>query len=593
MISQCQASCFSIEIGLLLIETDMNEPSNLEFYRQVIELENDPSRPEIRFYNPDYSQQRALQAIAHSRKLEFEYHLGTARVFRKPSYATSSSSTDIPHTISSLFALEPKNNFGYEPAMGADVWPRCVPSRPLVGHVSSSTCLSESPGPVLYSRDTTPISMSSISLGFIAPLKAPNRLRQGSPVMNRPPVTRRRAGSNVNDYEPLALEPQGLPSLRESLTSSSSSSTVKCDSKTKEKKRKRLSPLPPSPPPRKASQGFKKALMEEQDIPSKLLQQPSKLVLTLPFDSSHVNLPISSHIHQNSNHPPRSSKNGTPDQPSQLGHGEAGFPYMPEEYEGFQAWGSPTILTADGSVHPQESSNVFPDDLLDLNSDCRDPHLQLTDYAMLGSNSTSSLQPADTISSWPYPNGDGTLHQAESSGSQFQPQTDPTLGMDMGRFLLERSYDMSRPPSNSSFQVSSTGEPLQMPSYEDFSAMLEEAPSFSGRQSFSSDCRPPMLSSHGSFHAFQPASRSSSVSSLHSDRGRSRISKLFKRSSNGSMYSPGIGENVFSSRSSSRASSGVGRTGPLGYIARAGMKAVRAVGGACWRCKILGKKVNV
>jgi hypothetical protein len=35
-----------------------------------------------------------------------------------------------------------------------------------------------------------------------------------------------------------------------------------------------------------------------------------------------------------------------------------------------------------------------------------------------------------------------------------------------------------------------------------------------------------------------------------------------------------------------------GRTGPLDYLAPVGMKAVKAVGGACWRCRILGKKVG-
>jgi hypothetical protein len=50
------------------------------------------------------------------------------------------------------------------------------------------------------------------------------------------------------------------------------------------------------------------------------------------------------------------------------------------------------------------------------------------------------------------------------------------------------------------------------------------------------------------------------------------------------MYSSGMGEHVFDSnqvRSSSRASSGrSGRTVPLNKLARAGMKAVRAIRGA-------------
>lgn len=98
------------------------------------------------------------------------------------------------------------------------------------------------------------------------------------------------------------------------------------------------------------------------------------------------------------------------------------------------------------------------------------------------------------------------------------------------------------------------------------------------------------------FHSGKAASRPGSLSSLHSERGRRRNSKVLKRSSNSSMYSAGMGEQVFDSnqtRSSSRASSGrSGRTGPLSKLARAGMRAIKAIGGACWRCKILGKKVS-
>jgi hypothetical protein len=63
-------------------KTDMNVPSNLEFYRQIIELESNSSRHEITFKNLNHSEQRSLQAIAHSRKLKYEYHHGYARVFR-------------------------------------------------------------------------------------------------------------------------------------------------------------------------------------------------------------------------------------------------------------------------------------------------------------------------------------------------------------------------------------------------------------------------------------------------------------------------------------------------------------------------------
>jgi hypothetical protein len=94
----------------------------------------------------------------------------------------------------------------------------------------------------------------------------------------------------------------------------------------------------------------------------------------------------------------------------------------------------------------------------------------------------------------------------------------------------------------------------------------------------------PLPPSRCGFQSSKPASRSGSVSSLRSNRGRNRISKIFKKTSNRSMYSSGMGEHVFDSnqvRSSSRASSGrSGRTVPLNKLARAGMKAVRAIRGA-------------
>ncbi len=109
---------------------------------------------------------------------------------------------------------------------------------------SPSTRFSESPGPGAYSRDTTPTSMSSQSPGIIAPLKTGTpRLRQGSiPMLNRPPVTsvtRRRAASIPNDAAATPIDPSGLPSLRESLTSSSSNSTVKGEGKEKEKEKEK------------------------------------------------------------------------------------------------------------------------------------------------------------------------------------------------------------------------------------------------------------------------------------------------------------------------------------------------------------------
>lgn len=192
---------------------------------------------------------------------------------------------------------------------------------------SPSTRFSESPGPGSYSRDTTPTSMSSQSPGIVAPLKITTpRLRQGSPALSRPPVTsatRRRAASTPIDVEGASADQPGLPSLRESLTSSSSNSTVKGDGKAKEKKKKkRLSPMPPSPPPRKSSQKFKKSHHEEQESPSKPSEVPAKAIVTVGTSpakprSSPLALP------QKTGPPTRPSRDGTPDLQSQLGESMA------------------------------------------------------------------------------------------------------------------------------------------------------------------------------------------------------------------------------------------------------------------------------
>ncbi|TVY71527.1 hypothetical protein LSUE1_G009311, partial [Lachnellula suecica] len=189
---------------------------------------------------------------------------------------------------------------------------------------SPSTRFSESPGPGAYSRDTTPTSMSSQSPGIIAPLKTnPQRLRQGSPALTRPPITRRRAGSTPNEVEEPQLDAQGLPALRESITSSSSNSTVKNDTKEKEKekkkKKKRLSPLPPSPPPRKSSQKFKKTPSDQEESPSKPSRAPAKPVMMSPSESSPILRNASAQSGTKNTPPLRPSRDGAPDLRSQLG----------------------------------------------------------------------------------------------------------------------------------------------------------------------------------------------------------------------------------------------------------------------------------
>ncbi len=127
---------------------------------------------------------------------------------------------------------------------------------------SPSTRCSESPGP--FSRASTPTSMSSHSPALLLGSKANIRTRQLSPTRSRPPVTLagRKVGGLVPSQDIGKLESQGLPALRESLTSSSSGSTVKAGERgpnniaRPKTKKIRLSPPPPSPPLRKSSKKF-------------------------------------------------------------------------------------------------------------------------------------------------------------------------------------------------------------------------------------------------------------------------------------------------------------------------------------------------
>ncbi|TGO51189.1 hypothetical protein BOTNAR_0365g00060 [Botryotinia narcissicola] len=59
---------------------DMNISGNLELYRKIIDFENDTGKHELIFGNLDRSQQRAVQSIAHSRNLDYEYQQGYAKV---------------------------------------------------------------------------------------------------------------------------------------------------------------------------------------------------------------------------------------------------------------------------------------------------------------------------------------------------------------------------------------------------------------------------------------------------------------------------------------------------------------------------------
>jgi hypothetical protein len=117
----------------------------------------------------------------------------------------------------------------------------------------------------------------------------------------------------------------------------------------------------------------------------------------------------------------------------------------------------------------------------------------------------------------------------------------------------------------------------------------------------------PMLSRQSSVASFKGHSSRLSINSAiesepgsigDEDRGRSAFhsrASSFGQYSVASGQSASYSEIVFDSKSgqSSRASSRSGiRRGPLSEVARAGMKALKVVG-ACWRCKILRKRVRV
>ena len=197
---------------------------------------------------------------------------------------------------------------------------------------SSSPCtrFSESPGPGPYSRDTTPTSMSSQSPGMVTPLRFPGagvRMRQVDAIQTRPPVSRRRGGSISNELDLVSADPQGLPSVRESLTSSSSNSTVRELERKDSKKRKQLSRLAPSPPPRISSHKFTKSHDGSLSPPrpwrapptqptapaAQLLPKPGSFSRPRPAQTAQQVPP------PRGQPPRRPSRDGTPDLYSQIG----------------------------------------------------------------------------------------------------------------------------------------------------------------------------------------------------------------------------------------------------------------------------------
>ncbi|KAF7930018.1 uncharacterized protein EAE97_009615 [Botrytis byssoidea] len=91
---------------------------------------------------------------------------------------------------------------------------------------------------------------------------------------------------------------------------------------------------------------------------------------------------------------------------------------------------------------------------------------------------------------------------------------------------------------------------------------------------------------------FASGSRSGSVSSVRSEHGRNRITQTSRNSSvsrHNFLKSQAM-DVAHDSPSRYVSSGGSGRSRPLTSWARIGMIAIKMIGGACWRCRILGKK---
>jgi hypothetical protein len=57
--------------------TDLNDPSTLDLYSQILLFKSNPFEGELIFDNPDKSRQRILQSLAHRLGLEREYAAAT------------------------------------------------------------------------------------------------------------------------------------------------------------------------------------------------------------------------------------------------------------------------------------------------------------------------------------------------------------------------------------------------------------------------------------------------------------------------------------------------------------------------------------
>ncbi len=201
--------------------------------------------------------------------------------------SVSASTTYIPSARPAVSSRMVSGSGGSEVRTARSLYPLFTQNLPVstplaVGCPSSpSTRCSESPGP--FSRTSTPTSMSSHSPALRLVPKAAPRPRQSSPTRSRPPVTLagRRAGVLMHGEETGKSDGQGLPALRESLTSSSSGSTVKAGdrgasaSANHKTKTPRLSPPPPSPPIRRSSKKFSKTSSVPRRTPQTIEAKPN------------------------------------------------------------------------------------------------------------------------------------------------------------------------------------------------------------------------------------------------------------------------------------------------------------------------------
>lgn len=142
---------------------------------------------------------------------------------------------------------------------------------------SPSTRYSESPG--IWSRESTPTSMSSYSPGIVHPTKVGHHLRQRSPIHVRPPMPSRPVAASPQEER---IETRGIKSQAPDTTAArslSSGLTGKAEQAgTAGVGRSGKSPAPPwSPPPRKSSMKFKPPSRKEGDDESKRREEDRKV----------------------------------------------------------------------------------------------------------------------------------------------------------------------------------------------------------------------------------------------------------------------------------------------------------------------------